>query len=164
MIIQTLLLIGFGLPLAKTDLAEHRLPNRLVAALTVSELVLSALFAAYVETYRSTFVFSLVLAVVIAVVAIAASLLTPVLIGMGDAKLLFVISFLTIGVGPLGLIAGLFWVGIAGCSFGLYAITLGNKNLKSALPFGPILLSAPLASAAMQPFLLGLINSAVTVS
>jgi leader peptidase (prepilin peptidase) / N-methyltransferase len=84
-------LIGIGAPLAWIDIREHRLPNRLVAALAVTA-VLTLGVVALIEHTVADFGRSLTAGAVLAVCFLGLAMVKPAAMGMGDVKLSFVIG------------------------------------------------------------------------
>lgn len=141
-----LVLLGVYLPqsvvLARHDGAEHRLPNRNVALLTVTTFVCVLVAAVFDPDIARALRPSLGLAVLAGAGAILLALLAPALIGMGDAKTVFVVVLLALLCGGPVLIAG----ALASC---LLAAVAGALVLAAArdrtvrIPVGPMLLAMP---------------------
>lgn len=140
--------LGFAVPLSWIDFTQHRLPNRYVGGFavvtTLGLLALGALTQMWSVVGRS-----LLAGLVLSVCFIGLSLLSPLGIGMGDAKLML----------PVGMYLGWFgwnavWWGVVG-SFvlagviGLVLVLGAGRTLQSSLPFGPYLLaSVPICGVA----------------
>lgn len=84
-------LIGIGAPLAWIDIREHRLPNRLVAALAAIT-VLTLGLVALVENAGADFGRALASGAVLAICFFCLAMVKPAAMGMGDVKLSFVIG------------------------------------------------------------------------
>lgn len=140
-----------AVPLAVTDMRELRLPNRPVAVLSGTVLLAVLLVAALVPQARTGLPFALVAALVLGLLAIVVALLSPALLGMGDAKLLPIVVLLSAALHPLVLIGALGGMLVVGAAVG--AIVLALKGPRAHFAFGPVLLAGPVLGLALAPLL-----------
>lgn len=139
-------LAGFGLPLAWTDIRQHRLPNPLVAALTVAFLVTIVLAAVSAfEEFR--LLRALAGGVVLFTIFLIVALAHPPALGMGDVKLSFVIGFALTWLGWDWLWLGsvLAFAGAAGWG----ALRRLTTRSREPIPLGPWLIGSPLGCAVL---------------
>ena len=142
-----LALVVIGARLAVVDIAEHRLPNRLLLMLAVVSTALlagaSALSADPARFLRALICGSLVFAALL-----AAALLAPSGLGMGDVKLGFVTGLF---LGWLGW-EWAYWgtlLGFAlGGSWAVILLVRRRGTLSTAIAFGPCMLLGVLVCAA----------------
>ena len=113
---------------AGVDLAEHRIPNRLVlpaaaacAALTLTEPVALAGLAS---------------GLALVALLLGLSLARPAALGMGDVKLALLIAVGLDGHAPGALLLGLALAALAGI---LLAVARGREGWRRALPLAPFL-------------------------
>ena len=120
---------------AAVDLAEHRIPNRLVLPAAV---VCAALTLVSGAGFRP-------LAVGLALVALllGVSLARPAALGMGDVKLALLISLGLDGYAPIALLLGLALAALAGV---LLLVARGREAWRQALPLAPFLTVGALAA------------------
>ena len=142
-----LVLAGFGVRLAWVDAREHRLPNRQVAALTVAFLV-TITSVSWADDHLETLLRAVLGGLVLAGVFLAAALVSPRSLGMGDVKLAF-----TIGAALAWLGWGWLWWGcllafMAAAGWGLVrAVGVGDRG---PIALGPFLIAAPLGCAVLE--------------
>ena len=120
---------------AAVDLAEHRIPNRLVLPAAAA---CAALTIASGTGFRP-------LAAALALVALLLgfSLARPAALGMGDVKLALLISLGLDGHAPIALLLGLALAALAG---GLLLALRGPEGWRQALPLAPFLTAGALAA------------------
>lgn len=140
-----------AVPLALTDVRELRLPNRPVAVLSGSVLVGVLVVAAAVPGARPYLPFALLAAVVLGLTAIVIALVSPALLGMGDAKLVPVVVLLSAALHPLVLIGAFAGTLLTGAVAGVLA--LARHGPRARFAFGPVLLVAPLWGLVLAPLL-----------
>lgn len=127
--------------LSVVDIREHRLPNKLVLALTVS-LLLALGVQSLVTQELNNFYRALLAALVMFAIYLALALIGPRSLGFGDVKLSF----------SLGLLLGYkswdaVWVGLESAFIlaGIWALALlvlRKTTVKSHIAFGPFMLAA----------------------
>ena len=137
------LLIGLGVPLSIVDFREHRLPNTLVAWLSIAALVVVAI-GSFLRRDPSVLLRCGMWAAAVAIVAIGLAWLSPRTLGMGDAKLLPALAALvalnSVNMG-IALIAGL-WVASVTGSMAAIAVRLRAGAWPTSIAYGPHLLTA----------------------
>ncbi|SEB35184.1 leader peptidase (prepilin peptidase) / N-methyltransferase [Paramicrobacterium humi] len=123
-------------PLAVTDIAEHRLPNRLV--LPCYPAALAGVLLETVLTGRSPLP-----ALVGMVACVTGFIVLHVLggMGMGDVKLAGVLGLCLGGLGPSALPAGLLAAFVLGGAAGAWAMATQHRASTHRIPFGPFLLA-----------------------
>lgn len=128
--------------LAWADGREHRLPNPLVASLTLSLTVCLGLLALLVPSVRQDLKVAAVLALLLGVGAILIALVAPPLLGMGDAKTLPAVVAMTAAFGGQQLIAGVLGImllaGLAGT-----VVLVATRRAGVRFAVGPVLLAGP---------------------
>lgn len=112
---------------AATDLAEHRIPNRLVLPAAVACAALSIVAGISTPALIGLAAIALLLTV---------GLLAPNALGMGDIKLMLVIA---LGLGQSALKALLLGLVLAGLVAAAILATQGRQAGKKSLPLAPFL-------------------------
>ena len=135
------ILLLFGLLLSFIDIRSHRLPNQVVAAMTLISLSVQALIA-LTQSQLDRLIAALTTALVTTLVYLLLYICSRGSMGMGDVKFAF----------PLGLAIGWYnpeqWlpaIFITFCLAGLVALTgiaLKRTSWKSALALGPYMFVA----------------------
>lgn len=142
-------LLAVAWPLAKTDIREHRLPNRLVLpALPVT--LLSQLLAAWLgHTWMQA-----LLALCVAAVAFVVGLLLNRLasLGMGDVKLITVLSLALGWFSPVSPLVAVFLAFFAASLAVLPLLILRKLSRSRSIALGPYLLGGFSAALALVPF------------
>lgn len=128
--------------LSVIDGAEHRLPNRFVASLTLLLAAALALLAALQEELRPLIGAAAVIAIVVAALGIAVALVAPRLIGMGDAKTAPAVVLMSAAMGPEVLIAGALATAVLGGLVGI-VVMAATRSAGTRFAFGPLLLAGP---------------------
>lgn len=151
------LLVAY-LPLAGAlsviDLREHRLPNRLVLALTAAVALVLGTTALLVPGARGIVALAAILGGATAVVGIAIALLTPHLLGMGDAKTAPAVVATATALGWDVLAGGLLGTALLGGIAGI--VTLARTgDARARFAYGPVLLAAPLLGLLLAPLVRG---------
>lgn len=139
----------FAIRLSWIDVREHRLPNVLTLALNGAVLAVGAITALAIVEYKPRFMASLILALALGVLAVGIALVFPSSIGMGDAKVIPALVFVSVYLGSVtALLGALAWVCVVG---GIAALIVAVKSgsTKTRFAFGPVLLSAPLGGIAL---------------
>lgn len=141
--IPWLVALGFSLALSRIDIREHRLPNRLVAAMVL--LVSAAIVVFAPDPVRPAVTTSLVTGLKYAAVHVVVFIASRGQFGMGDVKFAL----------PLGLVVGFYsptlWLVAVMASFAAAAavsivlVAAGRLSLRSRIPFGPYMAVAALA-------------------
>ncbi|CAB4944015.1 MAG: prepilin peptidase [Actinobacteria bacterium] len=141
-----LALVIIGTRLAVVDIAEHRLPNRLLLMLAVVSIALLA-GASAVNADPGRFLRALMCGSLVFAALLAAALLAPSGLGMGDVKLGFVTGMF---LGWLGW-EWAYWgtlLGFAlGGSWALILLVRRRGTLATAIAFGPCMLLGVLVCA-----------------
>lgn len=128
--------------LSAIDGAEHRLPNRWVASLTLLLALVLGVLALLEPALRPLLGAAAVLALVVAAAGIGVALLAPQLIGMGDAKTAPAVVLMSTALGPEVLIAGALGTALLGGIIGI-AVMIATRSGASRFAFGPVLLAGP---------------------
>jgi leader peptidase (prepilin peptidase)/N-methyltransferase len=127
-----LLILGTALgALVSIDLAEHRIPNRIVLP---ASLACAGLLAA-----GGVHPGQLVAGLAVVFLLLGLSLIWPASFGMGDIKLSLLLVVGLGGVAPLALLLGL---GLAALFGGLLVLRYGRSATSRLLPLAPFLSSA----------------------
>jgi len=132
-----------GAPLIVIDYELHRLPDRLVFAAAGAEAVLGVLAAAVRDEWPH------LLRAVGGAAAVWAALFAlrvaaPRAFGYGDVKLGGVLGGYLGWFGWLSVFYGIFAGFVLGAVAGLALLTVRRASLKTAIPFGPMLVVGPL--------------------
>lgn len=142
--------------LSWVDGREHRLPNRWVGLLTGGVGGALLLLALLEPSLRPELRTAAVLALVLGLAAILVALVSPALLGMGDAKTFPVVVLISAALGGEVLIAALLGIALVSGILGMAVIAVTRRaGVRFAL--GPVLLAgpflgllgAPLVSAAL---------------
>ena len=130
-----LLILGTALgALVAIDLAEHRIPNRIVLP---ASLACAALLAA-----EGVHPGQLAAGLAVVVVLLAMSLVWPASFGMGDVKLALL---LVAGLGKVGVAALILGLAMAALFGGLLLLRYGPSASSRSLPLAPFLSSGAVA-------------------
>ncbi|MGA5319740.1 prepilin peptidase [Streptomyces seoulensis] len=129
--------------LTTVDLRVHRLPDPLTLPLTPAVLLLLAL-AAQLPDHTGTYRTALYGALTLAAGYLALHLLNPSGMGFGDVKLAPALGAALGWYGWPTLLLGTFATFASGAVYGLILVISGRANRKSAIPFGPFLLTGTL--------------------
>ncbi|MFD8675348.1 prepilin peptidase [Streptomyces seoulensis] len=129
--------------LTTVDLRVHRLPDPLTLPLTPAVLLLLAL-AAQLPDHTGTYRTALYGALALAAAYLALHLLNPSGMGFGDVKLAPALGAALGWYGWPTLLLGTFATFASGAVYGLILVISGRANRKSAIPFGPFLLTGTL--------------------
>ncbi|MCL6424096.1 prepilin peptidase [Brachybacterium sp. JHP9] len=143
--------LPFALVLSAVDLREHRLPNRLVAAMTLCAVATLLIAGAADPGARTHLRFAVVVAVLCAAGGIALALLAPQVIGMGDAKAAPAVALLAAACGPTALLAAALGIALLGGAAGI-AVLLATRSGATRFAFGPVLLAGPYLGLLFAPF------------
>ena len=140
-LLPLVILLLFGLSLSIIDIRSHRLPNQVVAAMTLISLSVQAVIA-LTQSQLDRLIAALATALVTTLVYLLLCICSRGSMGMGDVKFAF----------PLGLAIGWYnpeqWlpaIFITFCLAGLVALTgiaLKRTSWKSALALGPYMFIA----------------------
>lgn len=146
---------GAGVVLGAVDLLSHRLPNRVTypaAAVCVLAFVTDA---AVLGTWPALLRAVLAAAACLGAAAVLAAL-SPDGLGFGDVKLLGLLGLLLGWAGWTVLLVGVFLGLVTGALVALALLVTGRAGWRSAVPFGPPLLTgAALALAVAAPGAVG---------
>jgi leader peptidase (prepilin peptidase) / N-methyltransferase len=145
---------GAGLVLGAVDLAVHRLPDRVTypaaavcaAALTVDAAVLGS-WGALVR--------ALVAAAATFAVASLAAAAAPAGLGFGDVKLLALLGLVLGWAGWGVLLAGVFLGLLTGALVSVGLLVTRRAGWRTAIPFGPPLLTGAVLALALSPGVTG---------
>lgn len=144
-----------GLALTLIDLDVQRLPNAIVLPLYPALAVLLAIAAAVEHAWWSL-ARAGISAVLLFAFFFAIALISPASMGFGDVKLSGVVGGVLGYVSWTALISGAFLGFLLGASVGLAVIGLGRGSRKTALPFGPFMISGALFALFVAPTIAGL--------
>jgi leader peptidase (prepilin peptidase)/N-methyltransferase len=140
---------GAAVVLGAVDLAAHRLPDRVTGSSAVVCAAALVVDAAVVGSWHA-----LVRAVLAALAAGAGAglawLLVPAGLGLGDVKLLALLGLVLGWLGWGVLLAGVFLGLLAGSLAAVVLVAAGRAGWRTALPFGPPLLTGAALAAALQ--------------
>jgi leader peptidase (prepilin peptidase)/N-methyltransferase len=131
-------LLAVAWPLARTDIREHRLPNKYT--LPAIGIALTAnLLAAWIGNQWT----NLLLSIVCAVVAFAASLLANrfATLGMGDVKLITAISLCLGWFSPMSPMFALIYAFVIAGLVVLVKLALRKTRMGQSIALGPYLIS-----------------------
>lgn len=142
--------LPLALALSITDVREHRLPNRLVAALTAAVGLVLLATAATVPATRSLCLGALALALLIGLLGIAVALLAPDLLGMGDAKTAPAVAAVACALGWDVLLGALLGCALLGGAVAA-AVMIRSRSARTRMAYGPVLLSSPLLGLLLAP-------------
>lgn len=142
-------LLAVAWPLAKTDIREHRLPNRLVLPAMPTTL-LSQLLAAWLEDTWMQALLALGVAAAAFVIGLLLNHLAS--LGMGDVKLITVIALALGWFSPMSPLVAVF-LAFLGASLAVLPLLILRKLSRSKrIPLGPYLLGGFSAALALVPF------------
>lgn len=150
LLVLSVVYLPHAIALSVVDVREHRLPNRLVLSLTVGVLLIAGAVAILAPASRTTVAAALVLALAGAAIAVAVALVTPELLGMGDAKVLLPVLLTSGLLGWDTLLAGMLGAAILGGLCGA-ATLLRTRDARARLAYGPVLLAMPLLGLVLAP-------------
>jgi leader peptidase (prepilin peptidase)/N-methyltransferase len=140
---------GAAVVLGAVDLAAHRLPDRVTGAAAVVCAASLVVDAAVTGSWDA-----LVRAVLAALAAGGAAglawLLVPAGLGLGDVKLLALLGLVLGWLGWGVLLAGVFLGLLAGALAAVVLVAAGRAGWRTALPFGPPLLTGAVLAVALQ--------------
>lgn len=128
--------------LSWVDAAEHRLPNRWVAALTGAVSASLLLIALLVPSLRADLRTAAILALAIGAGAILVALVSPALLGMGDAKTTPVMVLMCAALGGEVLLAALLGIALLGGALGM-VVMARSRRAGVRFAVGPVLLAGP---------------------
>ncbi|MFG3195527.1 prepilin peptidase [Streptomyces sp. NPDC048208] len=129
--------------LAAVDLRVHRLPDPLTLPLTPAILALLAL-ATWLPDHTGTYRTALYGALALGAAYLALHLLNPSGMGFGDVKLAPALGAALGWYGWPTLMLGTFASFATGALYGLALVVVRRADRKSAIPFGPFLLTGTL--------------------
>jgi len=138
-----LLITPFAMLLAVVDRKVHRLPDQLTLPLAVATVVLLGL-AALVPGHAGSWRTALLGAGVLGGCYFALSLINPNGMGFGDVKLALSLGAVLGWYGWPPLFVGAFAGFLLGSMYGLALMLLGRAGRKSAIPFGPFMITGAL--------------------
>ncbi|WP_296648841.1 A24 family peptidase [Rhodoluna sp.] len=142
-------LLAVAWPLAKTDIREHRLPNRLVLpALPIT--LLSQLLTAWLEDAWMQALLALGVAAVAFVIGLLLNRLAS--LGMGDVKLITVIALALGWFSPMSPLVAVFLAFLAASLAVLPLLILRKLSRSKSIALGPYLLGGFSAALALVPF------------
>ncbi|QTX03635.1 prepilin peptidase [Agromyces archimandritae] len=142
-----LLFTAAGVAAAAVDLVEHRLPNAILAAGTVTVLA-AIVVASWVHGWGLLFGSLAGGAAMLASYAVVA-LISPRSMGMGDVKLA---GFIGLTLGAFGVtpwLVGLVAAFILGGIVALAALVSRRASLASVIPFGPSMVAGAIVALAL---------------
>ena len=145
-VLAWLSLVGFGARLCVIDIAEHRLPNRLVLLLAILSTTFLA-GAAALASDPGRFVRASVSGALCIAALLARALFVPSGLGMGDVKLGFVTGLFLGWVGWGWVYWGTFLGFALGASVALFVMIRRRGTWSTAIPFGPCMLLGVLVCA-----------------
>jgi leader peptidase (prepilin peptidase)/N-methyltransferase len=140
---------GAAVVLGAVDLAAHRLPDRVTgaaAAVCAAALVVDAAVAGSWDALAR----AVLAALAAGGVAGLAWLLVPAGLGLGDVKLLALLGLVLGWLGWGVLLAGVFLGLLAGSLAAVVLVAAGRAGWRTALPFGPPLLTGAVLAVALQ--------------
>lgn len=134
--------------LSWVDVREHRLPNRLVAVLTVA--VALSLVAASAQTGDwAALLRALLGGLALAGLYLAVAIISPASMGMGDVKLAFPLGMLVAWFSWTAWLWALFGSFVLGGLAAVSLLLLRRTGLKQQLAFGPAMVLAALVMAVL---------------
>lgn len=138
--------------LSVIDVREHRLPNRHVLVLSGSIVLVTAGVALLYPPARGDVVLALATGLLGGALAVCIALLSPSLLGMGDAKTIPAVLVTTCLLGWDVLLAGLLGTAILGGACGIVTL-LRTRDARAAFAYGPVLLAMPVVGIALAPWM-----------
>ena len=145
-VLAWLSLVVIGARLCVIDIAEHRLPNRLVLLLAILSIALLS-GAAALGSDPGRVVRALVSGFLCMAVLLALALFAPSGFGMGDVKLGFVTGLFLGWLGWGWVYWGTFLGFAVGASWALFIMVRRRGTWSTAIPFGPCMLLGVLVCA-----------------
>lgn len=139
----------FALALSYHDVREHRLPNKLVLAISGSTTAVAGTLAILDPTLQPALFSAVALSLLGTLTAIVGALLVPDALGMGDAKVIYSTLMPTLFLGAPVFIGALVWICIIGALLALTVLVLTRGDIKARFAFGPVLVSAPYGGVAI---------------
>ncbi|WP_127792186.1 A24 family peptidase [Agromyces sp. LHK192] len=134
-----------GVVLAIVDLAEQRLPNRVVAAAGVGTGLLLVVAAAFSGEWMS-FLSAVLGGAAMFAAYLLLALIAPSAMGMGDVKLAGVIGMLLGWFGITAWVVGLIGAFAIGGVVAVVALATRRVGLRGSIPFGPSMLAGALGA------------------
>lgn len=138
--------------LSVIDVREHRLPNRHVLVLSGSIVLVTAGVALLYPPARGDVVLALATGLLGGALAVCIALLSPSLLGMGDAKTIPAVLVTTCLLGWDVLLSGLLGTAILGGVCGIVTL-LRTRDARAAFAYGPVLLAMPMVGIALAPWM-----------
>ena len=138
-LVSVLILAILTMPLALTDIAEHRLPNALTYAgflAGVSASIIISISERSIAPFRD----SLLLAFISGLCFLGLNLISRGGMGMGDVKLAAMLGALLAPFGWSTLLTGFIFAFFLGATIGLLLLLFKKATRKTLIPFGPYML------------------------
>lgn len=140
----------FGVHLTLIDIAQHRLPNRLVAGWALASIPFLLAFSIHSGDWRAL-LFAVLGAALLGAAYLMMSLLGRGAMGMGDVKLAGVLG-LNLGYFSLGsLLLATVLAFVTASLVVLTGVMLRKLSMKSMVPFGPFMILGALLALGMAP-------------
>jgi len=140
-----LLFAALATVLALVDMAEHRLPNRVMAP-CAGAIALLLVAAAQASGEWSALLWAVIGGVGTFAMFLLVAVLSPPAMGMGDVKLAGVIGLVLAWFGFEAWLTGLVGGFVLGALVAVLALTRGDVRLGDAIPFGPSMLAGALTA------------------
>ena len=138
-LLSLLALATLTMPLAVTDIKEHRLPNSLTSAGFIAGIGVSIALGIKEKNF-SSLIHSLSVALLAGCAFLLLNLASRGGMGMGDVKLAVMLSALIAPFGWQVLVIGFIVAFVLGAIIGLILLASKKANRKTLIPFGPYLL------------------------
>ncbi|MCS6710687.1 hypothetical protein JSY14_01110 [Brachybacterium sp. EF45031] len=135
-------LLPWAILLTLHDVRSHRLPNPLVAGATLAVFGTAALCWLALPGDREVLAWSVGIGLAVGAAAVVLALLSPALLGMGDAKLLGPVAVVAVAAGPVALLGSMVVGLVVACCWAI-AAALRAGTLRTRFPAGPAILVAP---------------------
>ena len=147
-VLLLMVFVGFGYALSAKDIASHRLPNKMVGQWLAASLTLLILLG-LAQGVPQQILQGLLGMVILGLGYLLMHLVSAGAMGMGDVKLAAVLG-LNIGYFSLaGLLLATIITFVSASLFVLGGTILRKLTLKSAVPFGPFMVTGALAAVLM---------------
>lgn len=145
--------------LSRIDVLEQRLPNAWVGGMTLAVAAALLVAAGLDPALHSPLRGAAIIALVLGAGAVLVALVSPALIGMGDAKAFPVMVLMSTVMGGEVLIGALLGIAVLGGAVGAAVLAM-TRRAGQRFPFGPVLLSGPFLGLVLSPLVAGALGTA----
>ncbi len=146
--LEYILMISLCIPVAWVDICEKKIPNVLVLAGLIAQIITIVIMFFYDLDYALTYFKSAGIGFLfIAIFCAIGYLVIKNGIGMGDIKLLLVLSIMG---GIDNILSILFFSMVVAFFMGLYELIIKKRGKKATIPFGPATLVGTIVTAILS--------------